>query len=153
MIKACIMLKKLDISQMGFYLCRSVNQILADTYNIDISIYYQNWGKPPIPPRFTMLMEREVFGLQGTVISTDIRTTQHLIRCPGPTKKFFYVWNLEWLAAQTINYMSLYDIYCNDKIELIARSKSHFDLLSKIWKEPKYIMEDFDKNTLLEIIQ
>ena len=41
--------------------------------------------------------------------------------------------------------------FYNDEIELIARSQSHADLLEKLFKKPKYIMEDWDYDVLKRI--
>ncbi len=155
MIKSGIMVRNLDMSQFGVFLMDNVNSLL-DEYgdNLDILVFYEGWGKLPMSPRFCSLMEREVWGLDGVVMSTDIKTTQRLIQCPGPTKKFFYVWNLEWLGLQQngVDYSWLHDIYCNPAIELVARSNNHARLLEKIWKKPAFIMEDFDKTVLKEIL-
>ena len=42
-------------------------------------------------------------------------------------------------------------IFYNNEIELIARSQSHANLLEKLFKKPKYIMEDWDWTILKRI--
>lgn len=152
MYSSSILVNSLDVSQLSISLCKNLNEVLTKTPYLDTIVYYQTWGKLPFAPQFAMLMEREFWGAQGVAISTDIKTTEKLIKCPGPTKKFFYVWNLEWLNMQNIDYDRMNNVYNNDGIELIARSIYHAALLEMVWKKPAFIMEDFEPETLKKIL-
>jgi hypothetical protein len=152
MIKAGIMVREAGVSQLGLYLISSVNQLISDKPDLDVLVFYQNWASFPVLPRFGLLLEREVVGLEGTVMSTDLSTTQRLLKSPGPKRRLFYVWNLEWLEMQQMNYAPLHDVYTNPALELIARSEHHAHLIEKLWKKPSYIMEDFDPKVLAEVL-
>jgi hypothetical protein len=90
--------------------------------------------------------------MQGVAIATDLTTAQRLIRVTGPKKKYFYIWNLEWVNMPNINYDIMSSIYNHKDIELIARSESHSKLIEKMWRKPKFIMDDFDVDTLRKIL-
>ena len=86
------------------------------------------------------------------VISTTVESTRKLIKSPQPTKKFFYVMNLEWLYMQSILYDDLQKVYTHKDIELIARSSSHFKLLESCWKKPLCTIEDFNYKQIYKLI-
>ena len=152
MSKAGILVNKVDTSQLGYTLCMSVNELMQEDPSLDIMVFYETWGKPPGPTNFCMLMERECWGLDGPIIATNLHTAQRAIRCPGPTKKYFYVWNLEWTMLQNVMFEHLQEIYCHPNLELIARSESHAKIITDLWKKPKFVMDNFDKDVLRRII-
>ena len=45
------------------------------------------------------------------------------------------------------------DIYQNDSIELIARSESYYNVLSKVWKKPACIIRDFNHDDIIIFIE
>jgi len=150
MRSAGIMVSQLDIAQPAFHLTNTINSIIEDGTDLDIIVYYQNWAKFPSNPRFALLMEREVWGSRCPVIATNVKLAEMLLKCPGPTKKFFYVWDFEWLRYGDYERMS--QLYTNPNIELIARSEHHADVLEKVWKKPAFVMDDWNKEKLLEIL-
>ncbi len=152
MIKAALLVEQIDISQLGYCMSVSLNQLVVDRPDMDFLVFYESWAKAPMPMRFASIMEREAWGFNGTMISTNLKTTERMIRCPGPKRRLFYVWNLEWTYLNGFSYEYIRNIYCNPSIELIARSKTHSDLITKLWKKPAYIMENFDKRVLEEIV-
>ena len=114
-------------------------------------VFYKEYAKGVDVNRFCMLLEKECWGYDGITIATDLETAETLINCPCPIKKFFYVWNLEWLY-NTHHYRVLQNIYQSD-LELIARNKDHAKLLKQYWKEPSYTMDNFNISDLKKIIK
>ena len=87
-------------------------------------------------------------------MATNINTPQMLVKMPRPTKKYFYVWDLDWVYLyQSPPYNVLQSVYQNDDIELIARSERHYDVIARMWKPPQCIMESFDHEKLMEIFR
>lgn len=150
MLKSGIMVNKLSISQLGYCLIESVNKAVGN--GLDIIVFYEDWDTTPAIPRFCTLMEREIWGLDGVAIATDLKTARRLLKCTGPTKKYLYVWNLEWLQQQNLPFESAYAVYMDPNLELIAKSEYHAKLLEKVWKKPAFIMEDFNPKVLRQIL-
>lgn len=148
MTKLGIMIEQLDFSQLGIKLTENVNQLLESDPSMDVIAFYENWAIAPLAPHFSLMMEREVWGFKGTLMSTTLKTTERMIRCPGPSKKIFYVWDLEWLRLPFAQFEKLSEIYCHPSIELVARTSGHADLLTKVWKKPIAVMDNFDTETL-----
>lgn len=150
--KLGIMVNSLDLSQQGFYIIKQLNKIVDEDYKFSPTVFYKDYAKSIDVNRFCMLLEKEVWDYEGNVIATDLKTAQTLITCPCPRKKFFYVWNFEWVYNQNM-YLYLQSIYQNEELELIARTKDHAKVIQKCWKAPAYIMDNFEDTILKQLAQ
>ena len=146
-----IMVNSLDMSQKGFYIVKHLNAIVDNDYHFSPIVFYKEYAKSIDVNRFCTLLEKEVWGYTGVVIATDLETAETLINCPCPVKKFFYVWNLEWMHGM-YPYKHLQDLYQSD-LGLIARNNDHAAILTSCWKKPSYIMDNFDPEILTQIVQ
>ena len=111
MNRSAIIVKNLQASQFSVALSNGANKVLSETSDLDIIIYYESWAKLIINPKFGMLMDREMLGATGICVATDLKTAYKLIKTPGPDKKYFYVWNLEWIGMQKAPFNFLHNIY------------------------------------------
>jgi len=152
-MKAGILVNRIDSSQMGFNIVNSINHISENMVNVDIIVFTRDPSAPPITPLFASMPESEVWGFDGPVISTNLETTSVLLSATGPTKKYFYIWDLEWMRAESFTHKDFSKIYNNENVELIARSKRHQDIIGKCWKYPSHIMNDFNHKDLIRIIK
>lgn len=153
MNKLGIMVEQLDFSQLGISLTESLNRLLATNADIDAIVFYENWAVAPLAPNFSCMMEREVWGLKGTLMSTNLKTAERMLKCPGPNRRLFYVWDLEWLRLPFTQFEKLSSIYCNPNLELVACSPGHADLLTKLWKKPVAVMDNFNPDILKGLIR
>jgi hypothetical protein len=77
-----------------------------------------------------MMQLIEAYSFGGIAIATDLDMLAKLIRCPGPSKKYLYSWDLEWIRQQPRpQYESLVTLYRHPSIEIVARSLSHKAIL------------------------
>ena len=152
-MKAGILVNRIDASQMGFSITNSINHISENMINVDIIVFTREYSSPPITPLFASMPETEVWGFDGPVISTNLETASTLLNATGPPKKYFYIWDLEWMRMESFAHKDLSNIYNSEKIELIARSKRHQDIIGKCWKYPSHIMNDFNHKDLIRIIK
>tara|TARA_R110002020_G_scaffold55309_2_gene153605 strand:+ start:26856 stop:27275 length:420 start_codon:yes stop_codon:yes gene_type:complete len=97
-----------------------------------------------VPALFPVFQPLRAYHFEGTLVSTDMSTTEMLSKLVLPKKKYFYVRSLEWTMLQNCDYNYLKSIYQNDSIELIAANKEIFEVLKKLFKEPVGISEDLD---------
>ncbi len=146
------LVRAVSMSQEGLLLIHECNKLLEKQRDTEINIFYEDYDRIPIKPEFSLMQNRHAWGYTGTLISTDLHTTEVLAHLAGPRRKLFYVWNLEWLYSHNM-YVSYSKLYQSPDIDLIARTQSHADIITKLWKEPKYIMEDFDHEQLARIIK
>lgn len=153
MIKAGILTSRIDKSQSGFQITKCINDISLNKVNVDIMVFVREFSAPPMVPLFSTLQESEVWGFDAPVIATDLQTASTLINTTGPTKKYFYVWDLEWMRINSFKHKTLSKIYNNKNLELIARSERHSKIIENCWRKPSHIMQDFSSDELLEIIK
>jgi len=143
--------KTLGTSQSGVYMAAQSNELVALRPDIELIVFYEDYDRVPMACNFSLMQNRQAWNYKGILIATDVECGRLLSGLVGPVKKFLYVWNLEWLyQIRPFEYYSA--AYQNDDIELIARSNSHADLLTRIWKKPTYVIEDFNHETLAEIV-
>ena len=151
-MRAGIVVDALGVSQLAVQLTQELNKIdEMDEYH-DVILFYHEYDRIVIPPLFGMMQEQELWGFDAPVLATSLETADRILRCPGPTKRLFYVWELEWIIAKhDIDYTS--QIYCNPRIELIARSQEHYNTIKSCWREPAHIIEDFNHEEIITVLK
>ena len=149
MKKLGILIESLHACQQSISLIINCNKLSNDK-NIDVIGFYEIYGQFPAAPHFSVMQNRNIWEFDGPIIATDIDSAYTLINCPRISKKYLYIWNLEWIFHPA-NFYYYNDIYNHKDIELIARSKYHEKIIRKIWKKPKFIMENFDNEILAKI--
>ena len=88
----------------------------------------------------------------GKVISTSLEETQTSLKASNNSDKFYYVWDLEWLH-NPVNFGTVMDIMRDSRLKIIARSKSHADVIENFSnKEVIGIVEDWNTEQLLELV-
>ena len=150
-MQAGVIVDYLGLSQKSIEITKELNKIdkLSDYW--DVVVFFRSFGRIMKPPKFALLPEEELWGFNAPVISTDLKTTDSLLKCFSPTKKFFYLFDLEWISNRySIDYLS--SIYLNEELELIARSKNHARIIESCWKKPIAIIENFNYEQITELL-
>lgn len=150
-MKAGILIRSLGMNQMSYQMTTQLNQISQLPDYWDISVFYNEYEPIIGTPFFACYQQIGVWTFDGPVMATDLTTAKILINALRPPKKYFYLWNLEWLY-QPHAVAELQNVYCHPKLELIARSQEHADLISKLWKKPVAIIEDFNYEQLTQTL-
>jgi hypothetical protein len=145
-----ILLNNLGPSQLAYYLIKNGNDFVEDGDN-DLVAFFYEVSPECIRPNFASMNLSEAYSYNGILVATDANSASRILEFPGSTHKFFYVWDLEWAKIQNKQFEDLATVYHNDRLPLIARSKTHFDIIKKIWKEPIGIVEDVDIRQLHKI--
>jgi hypothetical protein len=95
----------------------------------------------------------ELWGFHYPVVATSLNTAGDLIKNPSPTKKFFYVYDLEWIVFEQKDFLKLAEIYRHPELEIICRSESHRQIFENCWnRKVNYIINNFDIEKLLKVI-
>lgn len=137
----------LGFDQLSVDLVTQLNQLYKLNEYSDIIVFYSKHGIIRKPTMFSMMQLEKMWAFDGPVAATNLDTAAKLLKCPRPNKKYFYVYDLEWLTNHyDVDYLA--NIYCNKNINLIARSQDHFNILKQCWKEPVSIIEDFNYEEL-----
>ncbi len=143
MNKLGILISSPDNNQKFHAIARELNLLKNKRPDIDAIVFYYDYGPIALSTNFAMMEMRHAFNYDGIIIATDGYTAPVLNKCLRPKGLYFYIWNLDW----KYNFTSLainQNIYLNPKIDLIARSRSHNKLITQVWKEPKYMISEFN---------
>ena len=147
-----VLVETLDMSQRGLCIAHNLNKLIQEDDGYDPIVFFQKYGYNPINKLFAMMQEVEVIDFPHPVIALSLSLANRLLNTAVPSRRLFYVMDLEWLYLETLIYEEVSEIYCNDKIELIARSDSHAKLLTECWKEPIAVIQDFNYLEIQKIL-
>lgn len=145
-----IIVDALDISHKSLCLLKQLNKFDQLDKHVDPIVFYDDFKVPLLTPKFATMQHKYMWAFNSTLMATNLNTADKLIKCISPKRKLFYMWDLEWIH-KSVSLDTLVDIYLHDNIELVARSKEHYDIIKYCWKTPICIVEDFNYEQLAEI--
>jgi hypothetical protein len=136
-MKIGIALDNLGPSQLNYYLVKNGNEAVLNKPTLDITAFVNTSAVISLPANFAAMPMYEAWGYNGVLIATTFITAQKAQKCLAPQKKFFYVWDLEWLRPSIqkvdFNYRVGASVYCDPLMPLIARSAEHARVLEECW--------------------
>ena len=96
-----------------------------------------------------MMDVQEVWAFPHSVIATSVETAKILLECPLPTKKFFYIWDLDWLYKNG-DFQEYRQIY--RELTPIVRCEEHAQVIRKCWLQQSVkVIEDFNHEQIIEL--
>ena len=104
-----------------------------------------------VPVETSVLHKAHAFNFNGTVITHDLARVQELRNMVYAKQRYIYLYDLDWMRIDGLHFSHLRTTLLNDEIEIIARSDSHYKLISNLFKKPKLIMKYWDANILKEL--
>ena len=160
MNKVGFLVENLGASQAGYYLCKGINDFVGANPSRDIICYYEFFEPECLYVNCASLHIAEAWMQDGIMIATSQSTAEKLIGFPSTSKKYFYVWDLEWLRREGVRQQlqntgySPYSPYLNPRLELICRSKYHADIIENNFnRKVEHIVDDFNINQIMEIVK
>lgn len=143
--KIGIAVSNLSFSQLAFNIVKQVNAALAQNCKRNITVFYEEPRPAFASFLFPSMHIAEAYEWSGTLIATNLSTAQKIISFPTAARRYFYVWELEWLRMQNVPFEQLHYIYNNSKLRLIARSPDYSLLLKECFNvDVNLFMEDFN---------
>ena len=104
-----------------------------------------------LPIITNMLQKVSAFSFQGIIITDELSLAAEVSNITYAKKRFLYPYHLDWPYTPNLQFANIRKAFLNDSIELIARSTSHAQLLTNLFKPPKYIMPEWNYKILIEI--
>ena len=74
----------------------------------------------PLDICFNIMQQTKSYSFEGTLITDNLLLTQCLHHNIYTKKKYYYVWNLDWMLLDNLRFSQLGVPFFNDEIELIA---------------------------------
>lgn len=145
-----ILKSSINDSDQNFFMVNALHQLGATS--TQSCLFCDDIQTNIIPKINTNIFPRiQTFYFNDILITDDLTEAQSLPRIPNAKQRFIYLYHLEWPHIENLQFRQIEPILLNDNIELIARSDSHAKLISELFKEPKYIMPEWNYKTLIEI--
>ena len=104
-----------------------------------------------VPIETSILQKAQAFNFNGTVITHDLSRIQELRNMVYAKQRYIYLYDLDWMRIENLHFAHFRTTLLSDGIEIIARSDSHYKLISQLFKKPKHIMKYWDVNILKEL--
>ena len=151
MRKIAAILDTLSASQNSFYLIKEFNKLQSDNQYSPVC-FYNNLSATPVKTHFACMNISYYSHFDGVTITTSIDTANTAIKTNNNSKKFLYLWDMEWLRnPMDFNYVN--SVLSNDDIAIISRSNSHSDLIKNYCnKEVAGVVQDWDMEQLEKIV-
>ena len=148
-----VLLSDVGSSQLSFYAITEINKLSKTNPLVDGVLFYEKISSSCMPANFSIMPISECWINTGPVVATCVSTASKLLSFPSE-KKFFYVWDLEWIRNRQIKHYENYvDVYTDKNMTLIARSKPHAEIISNCFNtNVDHILSDFSAQEFLEII-
>tara|TARA_R100000008_G_C3470513_1_gene108744 strand:+ start:105 stop:578 length:474 start_codon:yes stop_codon:yes gene_type:complete len=150
-----VVVENLGMSQLAYSVINNINMACEHNSQNDYVLFYENMGNPILPVNCAIMNSSELWSFNGVVVATTASSAKFALKAVNKTKKFFYIWDLEWTRERNkTEFTKNLSSYRNESISLIARSKEHALAIQNYCnRKVPYIMEDFDINKLEEIIE
>ncbi len=140
-------------NQLAYELISNSNNFLSKNYKTDIIGFYENLSKYSVNPNFACMHAVELWGYDGPVIACNLNMANDIIKIPTIPKKYFYIWDLEWIFLEDKEYSRLKDIYSNPELTLITRNQDYVHIIEKVWNvKVPHIVENFNLDKIASII-
>ena len=151
MLNLAAVVSDLGPSQKCFYLIKEFNKA-ATSKDVSISVFYNRPAIPVVTPHFSCKNISFLSGYHGVAIATTLPEAQTLLRACNDSKKYLYLWDLEWLYG-IINFEAACDVLLDNRLTLIARSESHATIINNFCnKKVSGVVRDWNIGELHKII-
>lgn len=126
MAKIGFFVRSWESSQLAYELIKQGNRLVNQGHSV--IGFHECISAPCLNVGFPLLDVVDGFLFNGTVVATNLSTAAKLANYPGPTRKIFYVYNLEWLGKNWPT--EVWDVYRDQRLELFTRSEDYSKLIS-----------------------
>lgn len=99
----------------------------------DITFFYEETGPVAHINNFALMPIGELWGFDGTLISTDLSTTALLLQLPRAKERYFFINELDWVKMGYKDFYSLYHIYGNSEIKQLTKNEEYAKIMKQVW--------------------
>ena len=144
-MKIGFVVKDLSPSQLSYNIITKLNAELEQSCTDDYCVFIQEPSGKMKPNNFSIINSTEMWTFDGILIATDIPTAKQISKTVGPSKKYFYVWDLYWSRPEWRDYESSILAFIDPTVKLLARSEDHAKAISNYCnRDVCGIVDDFN---------
>jgi hypothetical protein len=107
----------------------------------------------PIIEKVPIFSLMDASGFDGITIANDLSSAHSSLLFPNVKKRYFYMWDLEWLLPDYPGFHQANSIYTDPRLTLISRHQNHYNLFKQCWKTPELLIEDFNYEEIYKLLQ
>ncbi len=143
----------LSSGQIPYTLTKSANEFLEKNFDVNINVFFQDNYMPCVEPKFARFNIKDAFCFDGHLIATSLSTAK-IIRNFTRSKRYYYIYDPTMLAPPIVpeKWSEVYPLMSDHKIKKFCRSQDHFNLVSPLTETDDTIVEDFDMEKIVRII-
>lgn len=153
LIRIGILLPHLGPTQMAYEIITALNITLMNKINFDFTLFVEEILMPCTKPLCAIMNIAEIHAYHGNLITTTIQNTMFTLGAVAIQRRFFYLWDLEWLRLGRQNYLQNMSVYRNSNIQLITRSQSHADQLNEYCGNTSVVIPNYQFYQLFSYIE
>lgn len=147
MIKLGIIVESFAPSQLGYTFVKQANELLVKRGDIAIYGFFENLTRPLINPNFALMNLTEVYGFDGTIVSTNAYQAYNIQNFVGPTRRILYAYDIDWRRNHGLPAEFFLDVF--SKNEVWTRSEDYKKIIDNNFNLDCKINEDFDLEKFL----
>lgn len=144
----------LSVSHLVYCGLNSINHLCKNYVGIDVCVFSQHIIAPCITPLCSVFSISDLTRWQNDpLITTSIRTTIDALATNVP-KVYHYAFDPEFICNNNCDSQDLYKAFCDPRVEVIVRHKSHAELIETEFGIPicDVIVPDCDATMLAKLV-
>ena len=152
--KLGILIDRIETSQLILDMNVSIGEAISKQLYDDVNVFYNNVGQNMMASPCAYMSPAQLHGFNGEIIATNIATAEVALNI-SKNRRFFYIWELEWLKEGVIpHYDSIAPYYNNNEFIYATRSKSYAAILENNFNTkveiitPNFNLEKFNEYSL-----
>ena len=151
MKKIAAILDTLAASQNSFYMIKEFNKLQENNMYSPVC-FYNNLSATPIKTKFACMNISYYSHFDGVTVSTSIDTANAALKTKNRSKKFLYIWDVEWLR-QPMDFNYVNSVLSDPDMAIISRSNSHSQLIKNYCnKDVAGVVQDWNMQELENIL-
>ncbi|NVM35953.1 MAG: hypothetical protein HWN81_10175 [Candidatus Lokiarchaeota archaeon] len=103
--------------------------------------------------KFSIFKGESLFHFTGSLVSTSLFNTQCCVNSLYAEKKYLYLNQLEWMHLENFNHDQLTNLFFNKEINIVSNSKSHDEIITKLFKRTIGTVYNWNPEDLLKVIE
>lgn len=151
-MKIGFLFSHLGDSELANTFINKSNRLLRERGNIDIIAFVSNQSRPVKRLNFASMNINEAFDFKGAVVATDIYMAEKSVSFPGPSKIYYYQWELAWVTNHNRTFEEYLALYNNRRLSMITRTEEDKYYFEQCWNRPvQYVIPHCDVEQFIKI--